>query len=142
MENTVNSRVFLLKNKLGLTDVQFCGRSNISTFTLNKIKNNEKTTPKIYDAIVNAFNVNREWLLNGTGEMFKPVPLEVAHKLGEEAIFENALIKQLSSENNRLQKEVERLWGILGNYLPAKQASANFKKLINLTAPMPLKIAA
>ncbi len=65
----------LLKKELGLTDIQFCGVSKISTATLNKIKNDEEITQKIVFAILDAgFNVNKEWLLTGKGKMFADEP--------------------------------------------------------------------
>lgn len=142
MENTVKARVLLLKNNLNLSRLDFSNRAKISPSTLDNLLNGAKISPKIAAAFEDNLNVNRMWLLHGTGEMFKPAALEVAYKLGEEVIFENALIKQLSSENSRLQKEVERLWGILGNYLPAKQQTAGFKRLINQHKETALRLVA
>lgn len=108
MEKTVNQRVMQLKKELGLTDVQFCGKAEISTFTLHKIKSGEEVTQKIVISIVEAFNVNKDWLLTGKGKMFadpkSPAPA---------ASIESALngIQEMFQE--QLRKKDEQIAGLM-----------------------------
>lgn len=69
MGNPVNKRVLMLKTHLGLTDIEFCGRASISTGTLQKLKGSEQVTHRVLNAIITAFNVNKDWLMTGKGEM-------------------------------------------------------------------------
>lgn len=70
MGNPVNKRVLMLKTQLGLTDIEFCGRASISTGTLQKLKGSEQVTPRVLNSIITAFNVNRDWLMTGKGDLF------------------------------------------------------------------------
>ncbi len=113
METTVNSRILLLKKDLGLTDIQFCGRAQISTATLNKIKNNEEITQKIVFAVLNTFNVNKDWLMTGKGKMFADVPKEV-QSIAEP--WRDALVMQVKEENSRLIEQVRWLQQMVSQF--------------------------
>jgi transcriptional regulator with XRE-family HTH domain len=72
MESQVNERVIVLKTQLRLTDIEFCSRAGISTGTLHRIKNGTELSSKVIQLLTSSLNVNKEWLLHGTGEMFLP----------------------------------------------------------------------
>lgn len=69
MENSVKSRIDMLKNELKLNDIEFCTKANISTATLFRLKRGEEMSNKVIRSICEAFGVSHEWLLNGEGEM-------------------------------------------------------------------------
>lgn len=130
MENTVNKRIMLLKKELGLTDVQFCGRADISTFTLHKIKNNEEISQKIVFSIIDAdFNVNKEWLLTGKGKMFAEAKQAVQEVQNP---YRDALVSELKQQVTYLQ---EMLKMALGGKLPANFRNALDKAAGNFVFP-------
>ena len=83
------------------TDVQFCGKSKISTFTLNKIKNNEEITAKIVNAVIENLNVNKDWLLTGKGKMFNETPKA---GLVDANPYKDALVAELKSQVEYLKE--------------------------------------
>lgn len=118
MGNTVNKRVLVLKTKLGLTDLEFCKRADISTFTLHKIKNDGEMRRRTYDQIIKSLNVNEEWLFFGTGEMFEGNKAELEVTANDP--WRDALVSQLNSENTRLTQELNRVWAMV-NHLTGGQ---------------------
>lgn len=121
MENAVNERIILLKNKLNLSDIEFCAKAEISTGTLQKIKSNGTISAKIINAISIAFNVSRIWLTDGTGEMFEPVK-EAFHGTNP---WKDALIEEMKSEIEFLKQLLLNLSG---------KASANFNDAFDLAS--------
>ena len=71
----LTERIRTLRKALKLSQAEF---GKILGTTRDVIGNLEygRSTPKpsFLDLICTIFNVNSDWLLNGTGEMFKPVP--------------------------------------------------------------------
>jgi len=112
MENTVNSRVLLLKKELGLSNNEFCMQAKISTSTLYSIQNGVDMKSKTITAIAEAFNINKDWLLNGKGKMLNEKNKETTNV----DPWKDALVSQVKEENNRLQKEVERLWQMVSHF--------------------------
>lgn len=123
MEKGVNQRIIMLKKELGLTDIQFCGRADISTFTLHKIKNNEEVSQKIVFSIAGAFEANKDWLLNGKGKMFNEPPKDLA--AGEKSTLEKAF-DELKEQLRKKDDQIDQLMGML----------ANFPKPLNYTGPL------
>lgn len=73
----MNERLRALREELGLTQQEFADRLNIKRGT---IANYEIGRNIPIDAVISLicreFNVNEEWLRDGTGDMFKPIPEE------------------------------------------------------------------
>ena len=71
MKLTINDRIYILRRKLNLNQEAFGKRINV---TRSAISNYEKGTRNIMDRVITdicrEFNVNEEWLRNGTGDMF------------------------------------------------------------------------
>lgn len=65
--------IYFVRNALGLSQEEFGKRINIkSRAHISSLENGDrKITDRIISDIVRVYHVNREWLLNGTGEMFK-----------------------------------------------------------------------
>lgn len=70
---TINSRIIKLRKHLKLSQEEFGKKINV---TRSAISNYEKGTRNIMTRVITdicrEFNVNEEWLINGTGEMFAP----------------------------------------------------------------------
>lgn len=73
MKTTVNERVTMIRTSLKLSQSEFASKAGLTQVGVWGIESDgaapRKTT---LEKIINAFNVNREWLLHGTGEMFLP----------------------------------------------------------------------
>ena len=77
MENTVNSRILLLKTKSELNTNEFAIKANISPITFWNAKKGEKISDQTLRKISKAMRVNYEWLLTGEGEVFMEPEVEV-----------------------------------------------------------------
>ncbi len=120
----MNERIKKLRRTLDLTQQEFADKIGIKR---NSLANYETGRNTPIDAIVvsicREFNVNEEWLRNGTGEMFLPVDrnADIARLtkqlLDEESdSFKNRLISILSNlsveEWQYLEKRAKELCGI------------------------------
>jgi predicted RNase H-like nuclease (RuvC/YqgF family) len=74
MKNQVNQRILEVKDALDLSEREFCSVTEMSTGTLHRIKNDLGISGKTLNSIIVKLNLNREWLKNGSGEMFNPSP--------------------------------------------------------------------
>jgi transcriptional regulator with XRE-family HTH domain len=121
---SLNERIKKLRRTLDLTQQEFADKIGIKR---NSLANYETGRNTPIDAIVvsicREFNVNEEWLRNGTGEMFLPVDrnADIARLtkqlLDEESdSFKNRLISILSNlsveEWQYLEKRAKELCGI------------------------------
>lgn len=62
-------------DRVHLTMQAFGERLGVTQTAISKIESNDRgLTPAMTNAICREFNVSREWLLDGTGEMFEPEP--------------------------------------------------------------------
>ena len=67
----MNERIRKLRKSLGLTLEKFGGRLGVGKTAINKLEKGENNvTDQMFKSICREFNVNEEWLRNGTGEMF------------------------------------------------------------------------
>lgn len=100
MENTVNQRIVELRNYLGLTQIDFANMINATQATIWRLETG-KSIPrqKTLSDIINKFHVNREWLINGAGEMTFEKNVE---KTADENPWKEALVSQLKEENSFL----------------------------------------
>lgn len=70
----MNERIKTLRNHLGLSGEKFGNAIGVKKAAISKIENNlTGVTEQNIKSICREFNVNEEWLRNGTGEMFNPV---------------------------------------------------------------------
>lgn len=67
----INDRISILIERLNIKQKDFADRINLKSNTLSMIKSNKRSvTERVINDIVREFNVNKEWLINGTGEIF------------------------------------------------------------------------
>ncbi len=67
----MNERIKELRKHLSLTLEQFGQRIGVTKMTISRIENGKNAiTEQMFKSICREFNVNEEWLRNGTGSMF------------------------------------------------------------------------
>lgn len=70
----MNNRIKLLRANLGMNQSDFAQKLSISRSAICKIESGENyPSEQTISLICREFNVNEEWLRNGTGNMFKEV---------------------------------------------------------------------
>lgn len=76
MAVSINTRIIEVRKALGLSQRAFCKGIFIShSFYANIETGTRKPNERIYELISTKYNVNKEWLMKGTGEMFSgPAP--------------------------------------------------------------------
>ena len=116
--NDIGNRISILRKKLNFNQSEFGEKINV---TRSAISNYEKGTRNIMDRVITdicrEFNVNEEWLRNGTGEMFNPTTNDKLEQLAQEYKFNSIEYKFLRSylnlDLNKRAAVVEFLEGIL-----------------------------
>jgi transcriptional regulator with XRE-family HTH domain len=74
---TQGERVKELRKSLGLTLEKFGERLGVGKTAISKIENGERgVTDQMLKSICREYNVNEEWLVSGTGEMFSELDRE------------------------------------------------------------------
>ena len=85
---TQGEHVKEIRKTLGLTLEKFGNKLGVGKTAISKIEKGENNlTEQMFKSICREFNVNEEWLRNGTGEMFNEPEDEIASILSE--IIEN-----------------------------------------------------
>jgi len=76
MQISINARIKAVRKTLGLSQRAFCRGIFISQGFYAQIENGlKKGNNRIYELISTKYNVNKDWLLTGKGEMFSgPTP--------------------------------------------------------------------
>jgi len=68
----LNERIKEIRKEKKLSQKEFAKNINLSQNHLSSIENNVRsTTERIINDICKTYNVNKNWLLTGEGEMFK-----------------------------------------------------------------------
>jgi transcriptional regulator with XRE-family HTH domain len=103
MNNSVNERVKLLRTALKLNQADFCMKIGMSVPGLYRIENSDvKPRTSTLRQISNIFNVNEDWLISGTGEMFvNTIQTDEKQQNWKETAFD-----VLKSENEFLKKQL------------------------------------
>lgn len=85
---TQGEHVKEIRKTLGLTLEKFGNKLGVGKTAISKIEKGENNlTEQMFKSICREYNVNEEWLRNGTGEMFNVPEDEIASILSE--IIEN-----------------------------------------------------
>jgi transcriptional regulator with XRE-family HTH domain len=76
MQDSITLRIKAVRGALGLSQRAFCRGIFLSQGFYAQIENGlKKANERIYELISTKYNVNKEWLLTGNGEMFSgPTP--------------------------------------------------------------------
>ena len=101
----MNERVKELRKALHLSQSQFGEVVGVSNTAISKIEQHEnKLTEQMIKIICSQFKVNHEWLVYGTGEMFREFPTTLLDQLSEEFDLDE-LEKQLIKSFISLEKD-------------------------------------
>ena len=110
----MKDRIKELRNELGLSAEKFGARVGVTRSAISRIENGiVNVTEQMQKSICREFNVNEEWLRNGTGDMF--IEMDAEDQLMEWAG------RVLSSESTSFKKRFVKMlmslsedeWGFL-----------------------------
>ena len=132
----INERILELRKALDLTQTEFGERLHVSRGVINNIDRNlVEPKPLLIDNICVTFNVRREWLTDGEGEMFRELTREqkAAAFIGEalankDDAFKAAVIDLLAD----LDAED---WANLRALLRKTKTQQNLKRILDATDP-------
>ena len=119
----MNSRIKLVRNNLGLTQQEFADKIKVKRNTVATYEMGRSVPSDSAIALIcNEFNVNEEWLRNGTGEMFieKSKDEQIAEMLsgiqkdGEDS-FKHRLVSALSKLDEQDWIALEKLIDLISN---------------------------
>ena len=96
----MNNRIKLLRKTLGLTQENFAQKIGITKSSVSLLESGQnKASSQTIFILCKEFNVNEEWLRNGTGEMFNDEDKELEYYLGQISAdsdeFKRSLIKNI-----------------------------------------------
>ena len=70
MKNTINERLFLIRDALDLSQAEFASRLGITQASVSRMEKGETISMQIIKAVCGIFDVYEDYLVNGNGEMF------------------------------------------------------------------------
>ena len=128
----MNERIKELRKVLNLSQESFSSKLNISRSHFAMIENGSKNiTDRVFSDICRVFNVNEEWLINGTGEMFAPTFNDKLDQLASEYNFSKLEYTFFSSYLKLDEKKREAVTEFLESIV--KQSSEIFNDEITAT---------
>ena len=81
----LNERIKMLRSELGLNQSEFGERIGVKKSVVSTLESGKTNlTTRNADLICKEFNVRREWLLEGTGEMLQPNNSDAVDALAEQ----------------------------------------------------------
>jgi len=112
---TVNSRIKAVRKILGISQRDFCKGIFLShSYYANIETGRRKPNERIHELISNKYNVNKEWLITGKGDMFTENPPDVElEQLVEiikelDPLFKEYIIQQIRQLANLHRKSKEQ----------------------------------
>lgn len=128
----MNERIKQLRAAVGLNQRDFSQKTKIGHSTLAMFETGQRIPKDIHIAqICQAFNVNEEWLRNGTGEMFLETDSTIVSQLSSEYgldAFETVILKgflKLKPEQREFLKD--RIKDMLSDILDDEVAYKEFR---------------
>ena len=113
---TQGERVKAIRKKSNLTLEKFGKSLGVGKTAISKIENNERNlTDQMALSICREFNVRKEWLIDGTGEMFNSLTRNqvimdfAADLIMEEDSFKKRLVEALSELDEDEWKILEKI---------------------------------
>lgn len=101
---SINERIKEIRKALNLTLDKFGERIGVKKAAVSRWENGDKIADRMILSICREFNVNEEWLRNGTGEMFLQ-----RDKLQVISEFAADMIKEPNSFKTRLFEAMAKL---------------------------------
>lgn len=122
----MNERIKSIRSALGLSQEAFGSRLGIKKAAVSRIESGAvNLTETNIMLICEKFNVSREWLLNGTGEMFRPESSDAMDKLAEQYNLSD-LEKEMLENYCEMSKE-QRLafWDVMQKIIGSSAQSGD-----------------
>lgn len=116
----------LRKSALKMSQAAFGARLGVNRDVINNIENNRLSKPdqklSLYKLICSEFNISEDWLLNGTGEMYKSNEAEYSALIDRIMTGENEFAKSIfktfalfdESDWEALQAMIEKYLTVAG----------------------------
>jgi transcriptional regulator with XRE-family HTH domain len=102
MDRRVGERLRQVRKELGYTQLQFSKTAGIPRSTYTKFELGTNIPKNVYlNCICDRYNVSQEWLLEGTGAMFK--------EQGEDGGFQAKLVRLFRKSPPGIQLEIYRM---------------------------------
>lgn len=99
MASEVNYRISLLRKELNLSQTAFGERIGVGLGVIRNLEYNiTEPKPLLLQQICKEYNVNREWLETGEGEMFNPIDRDVE--------LAGYVAEILSEDNGSIRKRI------------------------------------
>jgi len=77
-DSTIKERIKAVRKALGMSQKDFCRGIFLSQSFYGQIETGVRNpNERVYELIHNKYNVNKDWLLTGQGEMFSETPSDV-----------------------------------------------------------------
>lgn len=92
MEETINQRVIKLRKMLYLNQRSFAEKVGITQTSLSMIENGGGISSKTIKKITENLGVNRQWLMEGKGEILKDEKKEEKSLISQLDVFKGVLI--------------------------------------------------
>lgn len=106
MENSVNERIKMLRNKLNVSQQDFATAIKTTTTTMSRIEAGQTNPRKsTLEAIIKKYGVSSEWLIDGIGEL----TLNVREQETNDNPWKDALVSQLKDENSFLKDQLKMM---------------------------------
>lgn len=113
----MNERIKKIRNALGFTQQEFADKIKVKRNTVATYEMGRSVPSDSAIALIcSVFNVNEEWLRNGTGEMFQPITKneEISRLLGnvikaEDSDFRRRLVDALARLDDDGWTHLEKL---------------------------------
>jgi transcriptional regulator with XRE-family HTH domain len=113
--STINSRIKAVRKALGISQRDFCKGIFLShSFYANIETGKRKPNERVFELISNKYNVNKDWLITGKGDMFSQPPPDVElNQLMEiikelDPLFREYIIQQIKLFASLHKKNKER----------------------------------
>jgi transcriptional regulator with XRE-family HTH domain len=118
MENTIGQRIKQLRNHYNLGVKEFATKCNLSHVAIFHLENGKTLKPhrSSLKRIAMVFGSSTEWILHGRKEMLPNGTVELTEGSGTESFWKDEAYLEIKSRNAMLEKEVERLWQMMGSF--------------------------
>jgi transcriptional regulator with XRE-family HTH domain len=130
MELTIANRIKELRTHYNLSVKEFaikCGLSHVAIFHLENGRTLKPHRSSL-QRMANVFGTTADWLLFGKNEMLPNGAKEIFSEEGSsDSYWKEEAYLELKSKNSMLEKEIERLWQMLGHFTTGSKP--NFERI-------------
>ena len=121
-EATMNSRLYKVRKVLKMSQVEFGREIGVSGAAISRIEKGERgLTEQMLKSVCREYHVRREWLTEGTGEMFRWDKSDLLERI-------DALLKTQGDPAQRLFRAFVEMradeWAALRRFIPASDPGA------------------